>query len=83
MRISVTAVATDSAVTVLSVATAVTALSVVIVIVVAVLPVYITDTLMLLPLLLQYCHYHQCHTMSNNGNCHCCDISVDSSVTIV
>ena len=28
----------------------------------------------------QYCHYHRYHTC---GNCHCCDISVDSSVIVV
>ena len=28
----------------------------------------------------QYCHCHRCYT---SGNSHCCDISVDSSVTVV
>ena len=51
---------------------AVTALSVVTA-VTLVCTVYVTP-------LSQYCRYHRCYTTSN---CHCCDISVDSGMTVV
>ena len=69
-----------------------------IVIVVALLSVYIVDTLMVdaiavtvlsRPLLSQHSQVHRCHNTVTttdvtpaSGNCHRCDISVDSSVTV-
>ena len=69
-----------------------------IVIVVALLSVYIVDTLMVAaiavtvlsrPLLSQHSQVHRCHNTVTttdvtlaSGNCHRCDISVDSSVTV-